>query len=105
MSNLLKLHKFRLELYKSTISFFKEKKLDVVAFNKQVLLGADEELASKFPTSINVISIDKNGDMVASIVETNEIIHVRLAECNVIQIAYLLDELQKERFEVLQEAE
>lgn len=105
MDNYMKVHLMRMEFYKSIIEFFVKKKHDEVEFWMPIMLDVDEGVTSNLLTSVNVKSITKFGEMVATYADNGEETLIRLTELNVVQLAYILDELQKGRYEVLKEQE
>lgn len=105
MKNYMKVHQMRIEFYKAILEFFTTQKHDEVEFWVPIMFDVDEGVTSNLLTSVNVKSINKEGDMVATYVDNEDETLIRLTELNVIQLANILDELQKGRYEVLKEQE
>lgn len=105
MKNYMKVHQMRIEFYKAILEFFATQKHEEIEFRAPIMFDVDEGVTSNLLTSVNVKSINKDGDMIATYVDNEDETLIRLTELNVIQLAYLLDELQKGRYEVMKEQE
>jgi hypothetical protein len=97
----------RIELYKTIIQFFNKNKLVEVEFFTPITLDVDEGVTSNLLVTVNVKTINKDGDMTATYYNENDgdDLLVRLTELNVTQMAYILDELERGRYEILKEVE